>query len=177
MSGRQAALTVSSNVRALRQARGWTQAQLTAAIGLGWSEVVMGMAEHGRRAWTADEIAAAARALQVMPGRLFEVSCDTCQGLPPAGFACLACGAELDGIPATGGGATVRLGRRNRVTEDHLRDVVAVYREADADGRPPTRAVADHFETSHSTAARWVGHARRNGLLGPTQAGKAGEQP
>jgi transcriptional regulator with XRE-family HTH domain len=91
-----ARLIVSSNVLALRLARGWTQAQLAKAIGLGWSADTTGQAEHGRRAWTADEITATAVALGVPPSRLFWTGpeCSRCHGRPPAGFACLACGTE-----------------------------------------------------------------------------------
>lgn len=62
-------------------------------------------------------------------------------------------------------------GRRNRITDKHLTEVAEVYKAADVDGRPPTRAVADHFRTSHSTAARWVGLARSRGIL-PRARGK-----
>lgn len=55
--------------------------------------------------------------------------------------------------------------RRNRITDEHLAEVTQVYGDADAQGRPPTQAVADHFQTSHSTAARWVGLARRAGKI------------
>lgn len=64
------------------------------------------------------------------------------------------------------------LGRRNRITDQHLTDVATVYRNADAAGRPPTRAVAEHFQTSHSTAARWVGLARQAGKLPPAETGR-----
>lgn len=50
--------------------------------------------------------------------------------------------------------------RRNRVTDAHLRHVAQVYIAAEAQGRPPTQAVADAFHAGHSTAARWVGMAR-----------------
>lgn len=63
-------------------------------------------------------------------------------------------------------------GKRTRVTTEHLRKVAQVYRDAHAHGRPPTQAVADEFATSHSTAARWVGLARRREFLPPTQPGK-----
>ena len=87
---------VSRNVRRLRQAHGWTQAQLAESIGLGWSEDTAGQAEKGRRVWTADEIAAVAQALGVAPGRLFRdgAACEYCFGVPGPMTACLACGAE-----------------------------------------------------------------------------------
>lgn len=62
--------------------------------------------------------------------------------------------------------------RRVRVTGEHLEKVAEVYRVADAEGRPPTQAVSVYFDTSHSTAARWVGMARKRGLLPPTKPGK-----
>jgi len=65
--------------------------------------------------------------------------------------------------------------RRNRVTKEHLAHVATVYREAEAAGLPPTKAVEDAFQTSYSTATRWVGLARKEGELGPTQKGKSGE--
>lgn len=55
--------------------------------------------------------------------------------------------------------------RRNRITEEHLKQVSESYLTADALGLPPTKAVAQDFNTSHSTAAKWVGAARRKGLL------------
>lgn len=65
--------------------------------------------------------------------------------------------------------------RRNRVTRKHLEAVATVYREAQRLGMPPTKAVEDAFHTSYSTATRWVGLARSEGLLGPAQRGRSGE--
>lgn len=65
----------------------------------------------------------------------------------------------------------VRGQRRNRITGKHLDEVAQVYVAADAAGEPPTRAVADHFKTSHSTAARWVGLARKQEKLPPARKG------
>jgi len=62
--------------------------------------------------------------------------------------------------------------RRARITPKHLEAVASVYRSANEEGLPPTQAVAQHFKTSHSTAARWVGMARKRGLLPPTEPGK-----
>lgn len=56
---------------------------------------------------------------------------------------------------------------RNRITDDHLAKVAVIYKHADAGGHPPTRAVAVAFNASHSTAARWVGQARKKDLLPP----------
>jgi|SRR5665647_1061483 len=65
--------------------------------------------------------------------------------------------------------------RRDRVTDDLLREVADVYRKAWAAGDPPTQAVASHFYKSHSTAARWVGLARKAGYLGPADGSRGGE--
>lgn len=171
MSARE---TVSRNVRQLRQARGWTQAQLAEAIGLGWSEDTTGQAEHGRRAWTADEIAAAAQALGVAPGRLFRSSaCEYCYGTPGPMTKCLGCGAEASdaAISVEAPAQPVPVRRRNRLTDKRLRAVAEAYCAADRDGLPPTRTVADRFAVPHSTAAKWVGHARKRGFLGETTGG------
>jgi len=68
---------------------------------------------------------------------------------------------------------TPSVGKRYRLTRAHLEDVAAVYREALENGAGPTRAVANHFDVSHSTAAKWVGKARRHGALRSTTKGVA----
>lgn len=65
--------------------------------------------------------------------------------------------------------------RRRLVTRELLADVAKVYRAAHEAGRPPTVAVAEHFQTSHSTATRWVTQARKARELGPAQGTKPGE--
>ncbi|WP_329131459.1 hypothetical protein OG552_10260 [Streptomyces sp. NBC_01476] len=55
--------------------------------------------------------------------------------------------------------------KRYKLTAEHLKKVAEVYSEALDCGEPPTRAVQRHFKTAHSTAAKWIGHARRTGLL------------
>lgn len=65
--------------------------------------------------------------------------------------------------------------RRNRITREHLEKVAEVYRKADADGIPPTRAVQNAFDTTHSTAAKWVAAARRQGILRPAPGARGGE--
>lgn len=57
--------------------------------------------------------------------------------------------------------------KRNRITDDFLRDVARVYSSADKIGLPPTREVASHFHAPHSTAAKWVATARKKGILPP----------
>ena len=65
--------------------------------------------------------------------------------------------------------------KRERISQDLLRDVARVYREAHAEGRRPTQAVATHFDKPRSTAGRWVGLARQAGFLGPADGPRAGE--
>ena len=67
--------------------------------------------------------------------------------------------------------------RRNRVTPQLLAEVAQVYRKSwqDPDSTGPTKAVAAHFQVSHSTAARWVGLARHGGQLGPADGSRGGE--
>lgn len=66
-------------------------------------------------------------------------------------------------------------GERPRLGVDHYRKVADVYRLAFAEGRPPTKTVAEHFQVSTSTAGSWVSRARNKyGLLGETSSGEAG---
>ena len=65
--------------------------------------------------------------------------------------------------------------RRDRVTFETLEEASTVYRDAWRSGQNPTQAVAAHFHKSHSTAARWVGQARKLGLLGPADGSRGGE--
>jgi len=67
--------------------------------------------------------------------------------------------------------ARAALSGRRRVTPDLLKRVADVY-SADESGRP-TQAVANEFNVSHSTAARYVGSARKQKLLPGTSPGKA----
>lgn len=53
-------------------------------------------------------------------------------------------------------------GRKHRITTGLLTEVAEIYSNADG---WPTKAVADHFGTARSTAATWVGLARKAGLL------------
>ncbi|MFG3110567.1 hypothetical protein [Streptomyces tendae] len=65
--------------------------------------------------------------------------------------------------------ADVKPRKRFKITISHLREVARIYREAAEEGRPPTREVAELFQVAHSTAAKWVGQARREGVLSPVQ--------
>ncbi|MFI1183242.1 hypothetical protein ACH4UT_27360 [Streptomyces sp. NPDC020799] len=71
---------------------------------------------------------------------------------------------------------TQKPGGRRSLTPEHLATVAEVYRTAHEQGQPPTKAVADHFDISHSTAAKWVGAARKQGALGPVRKGSRGSQ-
>jgi hypothetical protein len=65
-------------------------------------------------------------------------------------------------------GAQLRKTRRhNKITDEHLAEVARVYKAADSKGDPPRIAVAEHFKTSPTSAARWVGMARKKGFLPP----------
>jgi hypothetical protein len=64
--------------------------------------------------------------------------------------------------------------RRRGYGPDHYAAVAGVYQRAYQRHEPPTLAVAEEWVVSKSTAAKWVASARRLGLLGPTQRGKAG---
>jgi hypothetical protein len=62
------------------------------------------------------------------------------------------------------------------LTDDNLRQVAELYRVAVERGDPPTQTVADAMHVARSTAARWVGAARKRGFLGPAVRGRGGEQ-
>jgi hypothetical protein len=70
---------------------------------------------------------------------------------------------------------TMELARKVRprsatTSDEHLREVADVYLKAP---EKPTRAVEDAFgPISHSTAARWVGEARRRGFIPPIKRGR-----
>jgi hypothetical protein len=82
----------------------------------------------------------------------------------------------LDGYLDSYEQAVPRPKRGAAITDAWLEGVAAVYRDATADGRPPTAAVKEHFQTSRPTAARWVQEARRRGILGKTTPRKRGEE-
>ncbi|MFK0296400.1 hypothetical protein ACIQU6_38830 [Streptomyces sp. NPDC090442] len=92
---------ISANVRVLRRRRRWTQTE----TGQRWGEITgrpikagtWCIAERPRgRAWTANDIATAARLFEVPPAALLTplAICAHCGDRPPAGFACPACGVE-----------------------------------------------------------------------------------
>jgi len=76
--------------------------------------------------------------------------------------------------------ASSKPGRPARYGENHFKRVAQVYREAEAQGLPPTKTVAQKFSTrrkkvTHSQAAKWVAKCREEplGLLPPTTRGMA----
>lgn len=72
--------------------------------------------------------------------------------------------------PSAGRPSDVGLQRRRRITPEHLQEVAKIYAKAQDGGEPPTRAVQYHFDVSHSTAAKWVGAARKSDLLPQLEA-------
>ena len=96
----------AADIRALRQRRGWSQAELGELMG--WPSPSTVCAAEGRRdgrqrGFTAAEIERLAAIFGISAWRL-TARCATCGGCPPAGFACLACGAT----PGTGQPAITR---------------------------------------------------------------------
>ena len=93
--------TVAVNMRGFRKVRGWKQEELAAK--LGWSKSVVSTAERSvaakrNRQFTVDDLVLIAEAFGVAPADLLApvLPCATCQGSPPAGFACQECGAAGD---------------------------------------------------------------------------------
>lgn len=85
---------VGANIRALRQRKGWSQAQLGALMG--WPTNATVCAAEGRRGgrqrrFSTDELCRLAAVFDVPPWHL-TTGCENCQGNPPVGFACLMCG-------------------------------------------------------------------------------------
>jgi transcriptional regulator with XRE-family HTH domain len=89
-----------ANLRTLRRRKGWSQARLAELMGWQNASTVCAAEGHrddrGQRRFTAEEIKQLAAIFGISPRHL-TTRCATCDGHPPAGFACLACGAALDG--------------------------------------------------------------------------------
>lgn len=66
-----------------------------------------------------------------------------------------------------------RPGRPVELGREHYAEVARVYSAAHAAGTPPLVAVQDRWHTSRPTASRWVAAARAEGLLPPTDRGRA----
>jgi hypothetical protein len=61
------------------------------------------------------------------------------------------------------------------ITDAHLEQVAAVYRQAAEVDDPPLKAIEEQFEAKRATASKWVRMARDRGILGPALRGRAGE--
>ena len=91
-------VAVAANIRALRQARGWTQRQVSDLME--WGHPAVACRAEGRnskrpqRIFTEREVRQLARIFAVTPEQLTLRTCAHCHGLPPTGFACLSCGAK-----------------------------------------------------------------------------------
>jgi transcriptional regulator with XRE-family HTH domain len=91
------AVVVGANIRVLRQQHGWNQAKLGELMGWPSNSTVRAAEGHrnGRqRGFTSQEVERLAAIFGVSPWQL-TMRCATCDGQPPAGFACLTCGARL----------------------------------------------------------------------------------
>ena len=91
------AAVVGANIRVLRQQHGWNQAKLGELMG--WPSNSTVCAAEGRRngrqrGFTTQEVERLAAIFGVSPSQL-TTRCANCGGHPPAGFACLTCGARL----------------------------------------------------------------------------------
>jgi transcriptional regulator with XRE-family HTH domain len=102
---------IGANIRAMRLERGWTQRQLGELMGWSSASAVCRVESNrgGRqRSLTVDELGRLAAVFNVNAQQL-KVRCVTCRGRPPAGFACLTCGARADvslqGAPRAAGKA------------------------------------------------------------------------
>jgi hypothetical protein len=87
---------VGANIRILRQRQGWTQARLGELMGWPTAATVCAAEGHrGRRqrGFTGAEVRRLADIFGVSPQQL-TTQCANCGGHPPAGFACLTCGAR-----------------------------------------------------------------------------------
>lgn len=94
---REQAAVVGANIRALRQRKGWIQAKVGEMMGWPTNATVCAAEGHrdGRqRGFTADEVKRLAEIFGISPLRL-TTRCANCDGHPPAGFACLTCGASI----------------------------------------------------------------------------------
>ncbi|WP_411145301.1 hypothetical protein [Streptomyces sp. x-80] len=95
------AAIISANVRVLRRRHRWTQAEAAQQ----WGRITGRPIKHaawciaerpGGRAWTANDIATAARLFEVASAALLTplTVCAHCDDVPPIGFVCPACGIE-----------------------------------------------------------------------------------
>ncbi|MGC5534204.1 helix-turn-helix domain-containing protein [Streptomyces sp. SR-10] len=92
----------AENVRRIRELRGLTKKALserTSTAGCPIPPLGISRIEKGERRIDVDDLLVLAQALQVPYAQLIEPPppCASCQGAPPIGFSCLACGATAEG--------------------------------------------------------------------------------
>lgn len=104
---REVSTRVAANVRTLRRHRRWSVAELVkrlAQVGYVSSQSVLAARESNpsrQSRVTADELVALSVVLEVSLADLVSEQievCERCRGIPPAGFACLVCGASGTGV-------------------------------------------------------------------------------
>jgi len=91
-------VVIGANIRALRLSRGWTQQALGELMGWATPSTVCAVEGHRgdrQRGFTVDELMRLSAIFDVPVWRLV-TRCENCGGCPPAGFACLSCGAACD---------------------------------------------------------------------------------
>lgn len=90
---------VADNMRRLRRARGWSQAELALHWGVPVTVVVNSEEKGARRkprVFGINDVVALARTFGIPVGELISppAPCANCGGWPPEGFTCQQCGAE-----------------------------------------------------------------------------------
>jgi transcriptional regulator with XRE-family HTH domain len=91
---REQAAIVGANIRTLRQTKGWTQSHVGALMGWASNSTVCAAEGHRdsrQRGFTTNEVKRLAGIFGVKTWQL-TTRCETCDGHPPNGFACLTCG-------------------------------------------------------------------------------------
>ena len=117
---------VAANIKKLRKARRWSAerlAELANAIGCPTSRTAIAKREIGLgSAITVDELIAFAAVLSVDPAALLAETklCLRCNGSPPEGYACLACGdgAEWSAVGPDGATTPPSGGERSDKSKD-----------------------------------------------------------
>lgn len=123
-----------------------------------------------RKLWDVQAAAAARRARAYLAHGAERLAAEESSGTP-RGEAVLTPWARSLQAAATAAIRTSRL-TFSKDGPEHFKEVAEVYRQAVADRRPPTKAVASEWSKSHSTAAKWVAKARALGFLEETSPGQ-----
>lgn len=92
-------VAVAANILTLRLARGWPQRRIADLMEWGHNSVTCraegcGNGTRPQRIFTMSEVERLAGIFGVRPEQLTTRTCAHCHGVPPAGFACLSCGAK-----------------------------------------------------------------------------------